>query len=191
MHKLILFLSLLAISTTGYGQSTNQEKTMSEKQETAVFAAGCFWGVQTAFQNIIGVKETVVGYTGGHTKNPTYEQVCSDTTGHAEAVKVIYDPAKVSYQNLLKTFWDIHDPTTLNRQGPDTGSQYRSIIFYHTPDQQKSAIASKDALTASKTYSDKIVTEIIPATEFYPAEDYHQNYYLKHGLKGCGLGKNK
>jgi peptide methionine sulfoxide reductase msrA/msrB len=151
--------------------------------ETATFAAGCFWGVESAFRQLIGkgVTSTRVGYTGGHTRNPTYEDVCSHTTGHAEAVEVTYDPKKISYQDLLKLFWNIHDPTTYHRQGPDVGSQYRSAIFYHSPDQRKQAEESKAELEKSKRFKDKIVTEITPLAAFYPAEEYHQHYYEKSG----------
>lgn len=153
------------------------------KMEVATFAAGCFWGVEAAFRQLIGkgVISTRVGYTGGHTKNPTYEDVCSHTTGHAESVEVTFDPTKIHYQDLLKVFWDIHDPTTPNRQGPDMGSNYRSAIFYHSPEQRKLAEESKAELEKSKRYKDKIVTEITQASEFYPAEDYHQQYYEKSG----------
>lgn len=149
-----------------------------KRYETATFAAGCFWGVEEAFRNLKGVIETEVGYTGGKTENPTYEEVCSDKTGHAEAVKVTYDPDKISYQGLLKVFWEIHDPTQLNRQGPDVGSQYRSVIFYHTPEQKKLAEESKENIEGT-------VTEIVPAGPFYRAEEYHQKYILKTGRKVC------
>jgi peptide methionine sulfoxide reductase msrA/msrB len=151
------------------------------KHERAIFAAGCFWGVEEAFRNIKGVISTRVGYTGGKTDNPTYESVCTDKTGHAEAVEVEYDTSLVSYEELLNTFWKIHDPTTLNRQGPDIGTQYRSIIFYDNAAQKASAIASKEKLERSGKYKKAIMTEIIPAVEFYPAEEYHQKYYMKHG----------
>lgn len=156
------------------------------KHELATFAAGCFWGVESAFRELIGkgVISTKVGYIGGHTKNPSYEEVCTHTTGHAEAVEVEYDPAKISYDKLLDVFWSIHDPTTPNRQGPDTGDQYRSGIFYHSPEQKKLADESKDRLAKSGKFSDPIVTEITQATEFYPAEDYHQQYFEKRGVAG-------
>jgi peptide methionine sulfoxide reductase msrA/msrB len=159
--------------------------------ETATFAAGCFWGVEASFRKLIGkgVTSTRVGYTGGHTKNPTYEDVCSHTTGHAEAVEITYDPKKISYEDLLKVFWDIHDPTTYYRQGPDVGAQYRSAIFYHSPEQRRLAEESKAELEKSKRFKDKIVTEITPAAEFYPAEEYHQQYYEKSGkAPACGIG---
>jgi peptide-methionine (S)-S-oxide reductase len=148
----------------------------------ATFAAGCFWGVESAFRQVPGVIATAVGYTGGHTKNPTYKEVCSDRTGHAEAVLVEYDPAQVSYEQLLDVFWDIHDPTQLNRQGPDYGSQYRTAIFVHDAEQERAAKASKEGLTQSGKFRKPIVTEIVPAAEFYMAEDYHQQYFEKRGI---------
>lgn len=153
----------------------------------ATFAAGCFWGIEDAFRKVKGVISTRVGYTGGRTKNPTYHDVCTDRTGHAEAVEVEYDPAKVSYEDLLNLFWSLHDPTTLNRQGPDVGTQYRSAIFFHTPDQEAAARASKEKLQASGRLKRPIVTELTPATEFYVAEEYHQQYVEKHGGHSCGL----
>lgn len=156
-----------------------------ENAEKATFAAGCFWGVEETFRNIDGVVSTSVGYTGGHTEEPSYREVCSDATGHAEAVQVIYDPDKVKYEDLLKVFWDNHDPTQLNRQGPDHGSQYRSAIFYHTPEQKMIAEKSKADLEASKKYNKPIVTEITPASSYYMAEDYHQQYLAKRGLGSC------
>jgi peptide-methionine (S)-S-oxide reductase len=157
---------------------------MSEK---ATFAAGCFWGVEAAFRQVEGVLATTVGYTGGHTKSPTYEEVCTDETGHAEVVQVEFDPARVTYARLLDVFWNEHDPTQWNRQGPDVGSQYRSAIFFHTPEQQAAAQASKDALEKSGRYRRPIVTQIVPAVEFYPAEDYHQQYLEKRGLASCKI----
>jgi peptide-methionine (S)-S-oxide reductase len=153
--------------------------------QMATFAAGCFWGVEEAFTKIKGVKSTRVGYIGGNLQNPTYEDVCTDRTGHAEALQVKYDPKEVSYEELLDLFWSIHNPTTKNRQGPDIGSQYRSIIFYHTPEQESIAKKSKQELDASNKFQNKMVTEIIPATTFYQAEDYHQKYYQKIGGVSC------
>jgi peptide-methionine (S)-S-oxide reductase len=153
--------------------------------EKATFGAGCFWGVEVAFRQTPGVKHTAVGYTGGQTPNPTYEQVCTDRTGHAEAVEVEFDPDEVSYDELLNVFWQNHDPTQLNRQGPDHGSQYRSAIFVHTSEQQKAAQASKERLAASGKFQRPIVTEIVPAETFYRAEEYHQQYLEKHGLASC------
>jgi peptide-methionine (S)-S-oxide reductase len=150
------------------------------KVEKAAFAAGCFWHTEVAFRRIPGVISVTSGYTGGTKSNPTYEEVCSDTTGHAEAVLVKFDPAKVSYNQLLDVFWSEHDPTTPNRQGWDVGSQYRSAIFYFTPAQKAAAIASKERLEKSHSYRNPIVTEIVPAGPFYRAEEYHQRYYEKH-----------
>jgi peptide-methionine (S)-S-oxide reductase len=155
--------------------------------EKATFAAGCFWGVEAAFRGVEGVVSTSVGYTGGTTEDPTYEEVCTDRTGHAEAVEVIYDPEVVSYEELLDFFWSIHDPTTKNRQGPDVGSQYRSAIFYHDSEQEAAAWARKGRLQRSGIYSREIVTEIVAASEFYPAEDYHQRYFEKQGRRGCRI----
>ncbi len=154
--------------------------------ERAVFAAGCFWGVEETFRTVDGVVSTRVGYTGGTTVNPTYEDVCGHDTGHAEAVEVIFDPNKVSYRELLNIFWDIHDPTTLNRQGPDVGSQYRSAVFYTTAAQEREARESMKEVEKTGIYSRQIVTEIAPADEFYEAEDYHQKYLMKRGRKYCG-----
>ncbi|MGA8223886.1 MAG: peptide-methionine (S)-S-oxide reductase MsrA [Candidatus Acidiferrales bacterium] len=153
----------------------------------ATFAAGCFWGVEEAFRHIKGVTSTTVGYTGGTLKNPTYQDVCSGRTGHAEAVEVEYDPAQVSYEQLLSVFWQSHDPTTLNRQGPDTGTQYRSAIFYHDAAQQASAAGSKALLEKMNAFKRPIVTEVVPASDFYRAEDYHQRYLEKRGAKSCHL----
>ncbi len=151
----------------------------------ATFAAGCFWGVEAAFRRVDGVTATVVGYSGGTTSDPTYKEVCTDTTGHAEVVQVEYDPARVSYEALLDIFWDNHDPTQLNRQGPDVGTQYRSAIYYHDDEQKTAASASKEKLASSGRYRRPIVTEITQAQEFYPAEDYHQQYLEKRGLASC------
>ncbi len=153
--------------------------------EKATFGAGCFWGVEAAFRNVKGVKTTAVGYSGGTLKNPTYEDVCAGLTGHAEVVLVSYDQAEVSYQELLDVFWEIHDPTTLNRQGPDVGTQYRSAIFFHTPEQEAAAGASKESLEASSRYQRPVVTEITPASEFYRAEEHHQQYLEKRGQAHC------
>ena len=153
----------------------------------ATFAAGCFWGVEEAFREIPGVISTTVGYTGGTLKNPTYQDVCSGRTGHAEALEVEFDPAKVSYLELLAVFWKSHDPTTLNRQGPDVGSQYRSAIFYHDAQQEKDARESKAILEKEKIFKRPIVTEITPASEFYRAEDYHQRYFERRGIRSCHI----
>jgi len=155
--------------------------------EKATFGAGCFWGVESAFVEIPGVLETAVGYMGGTLDNPTYKDVCTDRTGHAEVVQVTYDPARVSYEQLLNKFWDLHDPTTVNRQGPDVGTQYRSVVFFHTPEQQKAAIAVKEELGRSGKFRRPIVTEIAPAATFHRAEEYHQKYLEKRGVKSCHI----
>jgi peptide-methionine (S)-S-oxide reductase len=151
--------------------------------EKATFAAGCFWGVEEAFRHVNGVISTTVGYTGGTVANPSYYDVCTDTTGHAEAVLVEFDPAQVSYEQLLEAFWAAHDPTTMNRQGPDVGSQYRSSIFFHTPELETAAKASRDK--AQSRYSRPIATQIVPASPFYRAEEYHQQYLAKRGVASC------
>ncbi len=150
--------------------------------EKATFGAGCFWGIEASFHKIEGVASTTVGYAGGSFKDPTYKDVCSGKTGHAEVVQVEYDPSKVSYEELLRVFWNIHDPTTLNRQGPDIGTQYRSVVLFHNPEQEAAATASKQKLQSSGRYQKSIVTEITPASEFYRAEDYHQQYFEKCGI---------
>lgn len=156
--------------------------------EKAVFAAGCFWGVEASFRRVRGVVSARVGYTGGRTRDPTYEDVCTDTTGHAEAVEVEFDPTIVSYGQLLDVFWGIHDPTTLNRQGPDRGTQYRSAVFYASEQQRAEAEASRDRLQASgRLGRANVVTEIVPAGTFYEAEEYHQRYFEKRGGGGCRL----
>jgi peptide-methionine (S)-S-oxide reductase len=153
----------------------------------ATFAAGCFWGVEAAFRELPGVTSTRVGYIGGNTQSPTYKDVCTDRTGHAEAVEVDYDPGTLSYEKLLQVFWENHDPTQFNRQGPDYGSQYRSGIFYHTPEQEAEAKASKEKLEQAHRYNKPIVTQIVPATTFFEAEDYHQQYLEKRGLASCHI----
>ena len=155
--------------------------------ETATFGAGCFWGVEESFRQIPGVLDTAVGYLGGHTQNPSYQDVCTNETGHAEVVQVTYDPAKVSYEQLLNVFWESHDPTTLNRQGPDVGTQYRSAIFFHSPEQERIARASKEKMQASSKFRRPIVTEITPASTFYRAEEYHQKYLAKRGVSHCHI----
>ncbi|PIR06538.1 MAG: peptide-methionine (S)-S-oxide reductase [Candidatus Komeilibacteria bacterium CG11_big_fil_rev_8_21_14_0_20_36_20] len=162
-------------------------KEDNRKIETAIFAAGCFWGVEELFRATKGVLKTTVGYTGGHTKQPSYETVCSDQTGHAEAVKIDFDSQMIAYKKLLDIFWQNHNPTTYNRRGPDIGSQYRSAIFYSTDQQKQLAEKSKKLLEQSKKYTNKIITKILPAAKFYPAEEYHQKYLYKKGLKNCHL----
>ena len=155
--------------------------------EKATFGAGCFWGVEATFRQIPGVVDTAVGYLGGTLSNPTYEDVCTDQTGHAEVVQVTFDPSKVSYEQLLNVFWEMHDPTTLNRQGPDIGTQYRSAIFFHSPEQEAIAQKSKAGVEASGRFRRPIVTEITPASTFYRAEEYHQRYLEKRGLTHCHI----
>jgi peptide-methionine (S)-S-oxide reductase len=154
--------------------------------ERATFAAGCFWGVESAFRQIPGVTATRVGYTGGHTDDPSYREVCSDTTGHAEAVEVEFDPEHVSYEQLLDLFWRSHDPTQGDRQGPDVGSQYRSAVFVHSPSQEEAAIASKARVQAQLPV--RVTTEVVPAGTFWAAEDYHQQYFEKMGRTSCHAG---
>jgi peptide-methionine (S)-S-oxide reductase len=153
--------------------------------ETATFGAGCFWGIEAEFRHIPGVVDAAVGYSGGHTPNPTYKDVCTDETGHAEVVQVTFDPSQVSYEQLLDAFWQMHDPTQVNRQGPDFGSQYRTAIFFHSPEQKAVAEKSKAALQASGKFRKPIATEITPASPFYRAEDYHQRYLEKRGAASC------
>jgi len=153
--------------------------------EIATFGAGCFWGIEAAFRQVPGVTDAVVGYAGGHTANPTYKDVCTDGTGHAEVVQVTFDPAQLSYEKLLEVFWKIHDPTQLNRQGPDFGTQYRSAIFFHSPEQEAVARKSKEQAQASGRFRRPIVTEITPASAFYRAEEYHQRYLEKRGAASC------
>ena len=153
--------------------------------EKATFGAGCFWGIEDAYRQIDGVLHTAVGFMGGNTENPTYKEVCTKTTGHAEVVHLEFDPNIVSFEKLLEVFWSVHDPTTLNRQGPDVGSQYRSAIYYHSAEQEAAACESKTQLEAASRFPNPIVTEISPATEFYIAEDYHQQYFEKNGLGSC------
>jgi peptide-methionine (S)-S-oxide reductase len=153
----------------------------------AMFGAGCFWGVEAAFRRLKGVKSTAVGYAGGSLRNPSYHDVCTGSTGHAEVVQVEYDPAVTAYDDLLAVFWENHDPTTLNRQGPDVGTQYRSAIFFESPEQQAAAIASKEQLEKSGRFKRPIVTQIEPASDFWKAEDYHQQYLEKRGLATCHI----
>ncbi|MFA5271720.1 MAG: bifunctional methionine sulfoxide reductase B/A protein [Candidatus Omnitrophota bacterium] len=157
----------------------------------ADFAAGCFWGIEAAFRKLKGVVSTRVGYAGGNYKNPTYKEVCSGKTGHAETVEVEYDPNVISYYQLLDVFWKIHDPTTLNRQGPDVGEQYRSVIFYRSEEEKQAAEGSKAKLKKSGVYKSLIVTEIVFFSEFYPAEEYHQQYYEKKGIRGCPFSNER
>ncbi|MEK7222899.1 MAG: peptide-methionine (S)-S-oxide reductase MsrA [Pseudomonadota bacterium] len=155
--------------------------------EKATFGAGCFWGVEATFRSIPGVVSTLVGYCGGKTDNPTYQDVCTDTTGHAEVVEITFDPAQLPYEQLLETFWKLHDPTTPNRQGPDVGSQYRSVIFFHSPAQEAAARAARERLDKSGKFRNPVVTQIVPAVPFYKAEEYHQRYLEKRGLASCHI----
>jgi peptide-methionine (S)-S-oxide reductase len=155
--------------------------------EKATFGAGCFWGVEETFRNIKGVLSTSVGYAGGTQNNPTYHDVCTDKTGHAEVVQLEFDPSQVTYDELLNVFWSSHNPTTLNRQGPDVGTQYRSVIFYHSPEQQAAATASKQKLEKSGRFTRGIVTQVEPAPTFWRAEEYHQQYLQKRGQSHCAI----
>ena len=155
--------------------------------EFATFGAGCFWGVEAAFRRVPGVLDAVSGYSGGHTENPSYKDVCTDRTGHAEVVQVTFDPSKVTYEHLLDIFWKIHDPTQVNRQGPDFGTQYRTAIFYHSPEQEATARKSKQALEASGKLRRPIATEITPASPFWRAEEYHQRYLERRGAESCHI----
>lgn len=177
-----------ALSLAETTASKDEGKRMKGKTEKATFGAGCFWGVEETFRQTEGVVATQVGYSGGSMPNPTYKDVCTDRTGHAEVVNVEYDPAKVSYDKLLDVFWANHDPTQVNRQGPDYGTQYRSVIFYHTPEQQRLAEASKRRLEASGRYRRPIATQIEPAQTFWRAEEYHQQYLAKRGRSSCHIG---
>ncbi|MFA5973490.1 MAG: peptide-methionine (S)-S-oxide reductase MsrA [Lentimicrobiaceae bacterium] len=181
----LVIIALLLVS----GCKSNTTKTDQQmdvtangiKTDTATFAAGCFWCVEAVFQELKGVLSVTSGYTGGKIKNPSYSEVCSGLTGHAEACQIIYDPSKISYDELLEAFWASHDPTTLNRQGEDKGTQYRSAIFYHNEQQKQLAEAYKAKLNSEKAFDKPVVTEISPAGAFYKAEDYHQNYYTENG----------
>src|SRR5437016_164137 len=164
-----------------------EKDEMMENSKIATFGAGCFWGVEAAYRQIPGVLSTRVGYLGGTMENPTYKDVCTGRTGHAEVVEVTYDPARLTYDDLLTVFWENHDPTTLNRQGPDVGVQYRSVVFYHTPEQQAGAAASKERLERDGRFRRPIVTQIVPAAAFYKAEEYHQQYLEKRGLSTCHI----
>lgn len=168
--------------TAGSVQEAEQSVTQPEKVQTATFGAGCFWGVEYFFSQKEGVIDASSGYMGGTQEAPTYQQVCTDRTGHAEVVQVTFDPAKVSYQELLDLFFELHDPTQVNRQGPDVGTQYRSVVFYHSPEQEAAARATKERLGASGKYSRPIATAIEPAAIFWRAEEYHQDYYEKKGI---------
>lgn len=193
MQRLKLYFPLLLMSAiqlfSSCAQKENPNRTMSNdfayasygSTDTATLGAGCFWCVEAVFQQLNGVHKVSSGYSGGHVKNPTYEQVCEKNTGHAEVIQVVYDPQVISFDELLEVFWQTHDPTTLNRQGNDTGPQYRSAIFYHNEEQKQKALHYKEQLNESGAFKDPIITEIAPFKNFYEAEDYHQNYYLNNG----------
>lgn len=186
MH-LLLILSLALVSACSANEVAPEQSAVKkdgdQNMEKAIFAGGCFWGVEALFKELDGVVATTVGYTGGFTKNPTYQEVCAHRTGHAEAVEVVYNPEKVSYADLVAYFWRLHDPTTVDQQGPDFGNQYRSAIFYLTPEQKE--IAESVKLKAQKRWKKPIVTEITAASTFYPAEAYHQDYFGRNGGHGC------
>ena len=179
MIKVVITISLLA-TTLAMGQST-KPKTMNSDLQEATFGAGCFWCTEAVFLGVKGVTKVESGYSGGTVKNPSYREVCTGLTGHAEVTRITYDPKQVSFSDLLEIFWNTHDPTTLNKQGADEGTQYRSVVFYHNDEQKKTAEAYKAQLEASHVFKNKIVTEISPLTNYYPAEDYHQNYYALNG----------
>ena len=180
MIKIKKFLIIL-ISITGFMMANDAEN------KKAVFAAGCFWGVESTFQQMDGVKSTTVGYIGGKVKNPSYELVCTGLTGHAEAVEVVYNPSEVSFEKLVDTFFELHDPTTLNRQGPDIGTQYRSAAYFSNDDEKQIIESKINALNESGKFKSRIVTEIEAISDFYNAEDYHQDYYKKRGIDGCAI----
>ena len=183
---LLILAGVLEIYSASFGQSAGTQQKRKETMnpvslDTVTFAAGCFWCLEAIFQNLKGVHSVVSGYSGGHTPNPTYKQVCADTSGHAEACQITFDPKEISFADLLEVFWKVHDPTTLNRQGNDEGTQYRSAIFYHNEEQRRLAEHYKKELDAAGAFSAPIVTEISPFQKFYKAEDYHQNYYNENG----------
>ena len=188
---LSLVATILIIGSASCGQDVAAPvpsfKGESTAMQKATFGAGCFWGVEAVFQQIKGVTSTAAGYSGGSFDNPTYKNVCTDKTGHAEVVQVKYDPAQVSYEQLLDVFWSNHDPTTRNQQGPDVGTQYRSVIFYHSPQQKEAALASKTKFEKSGKYKRPLVTEIVSASTFWRAEDYHQQYLEKRGMSSCHI----
>src|SRR5579871_3942749 len=180
---MITLLAIVLLNTTNMTHTENLSKT-----DTATFGTGCFWCTEAVFQELKGVEKVTSGYSGGKVVNPTYEQVCNGTTGHAECLQVVYDPKVISYDELLEVFWEVHDPTSLNRQGNDVGTQYRSVIFYHNAEQKQKAEHYKDELNKNKAYDKPIVTEITEFTKFYPAENYHQDYFRLHGSQPyCSL----
>lgn len=182
-----LAAGLLLVLLPGMSVAAEKDSGGAVAVQRATFAAGCFWGVEDRFRRIPGVRDATVGYTGGHKERPTYDDVCSGLTGHAEAVQVEFDPAVVSYEQLLEAFFAMHDPTTKDRQGPDIGSQYRSAVFFHTPEQKSAARAAIERLDESGRFRRAVVTEVVPAVEFWRAEEYHQRYVEKHGGEACGV----
>jgi peptide-methionine (S)-S-oxide reductase len=181
--KVYLTIAVLFAAVT-LSLSQQKKKPMTDQLQTATFGAGCFWCTEAVFLNVKGVSKVVSGYSGGKVKNPSYREVCTGETGHAEVTQITFDPAVISYEDLLEVFWNTHDPTTLNRQGADVGTQYRSVVYYHSEEQKKVAEAYKKQLDASHVYKDPIVTEISPLKDFYAAEDYHQNYYALNANQG-------
>jgi peptide-methionine (S)-S-oxide reductase len=175
---------LFALTMTTLAATAQNEKAPAKKLEIATLGSGCFWCTEAVFLQLKGVQKVESGYMGGKAKNPTYQEVCSGLTGHAEVIQVTFEPAVISFEEVLEVFWNTHDPTTLNRQGADVGTQYRSVVFFHTPQQKETAEAYKKQLSAAGTFKDPIVTEISPASEFYVAEDYHQNYYALNPNQG-------
>jgi peptide-methionine (S)-S-oxide reductase len=178
-----VYLTIVALLAASFGYSQTK-KPMNNELQVATFGAGCFWCTEAVFLNVKGVSKVVSGYEGGKVKNPSYRDICTGETGHAEVTQITFDPSKVTFEELLEVFWNTHDPTTLNKQGADEGTQYRSVVFYHNDSQKKSAEAYKKQLDASHLYPHPIVTEISPASTFYPAEDYHQNYYALNANQG-------
>ena len=181
MKHFMTLLLLIGLTTSYAQQQTSTSSKMTDKLAIATFGGGCFWCTEAVFQRVKGVEKVVSGYAGGKVKNPTYKEVTSGLTGHAEVIQITYNPALISYPELLEIFWGTHDPTTLNRQGADVGTQYRSVIFYHSAEQKELASAYKQKLDASGAFDRPIVTEVSPAGDFYPAEDYHQNYFNLNG----------
>lgn len=182
---IVVFAVVAACARQSHAGEGRMDRASSVTTKVASFGAGCFWGVEAEYRKLKGVKSTAVGYMGGTKQKPTYEEVCTDKTGHAEVVQIEYDPREVKYERLVEIFWSMHDPTMLNRQGPDVGSQYRSVIFYHTAEQQRLAIASKVKEQASGRHLRPIVTEIVPAGTFWRAEEYHQQFLEKRGMASC------
>lgn len=186
MKAYLTIAAVLAAFSLSFSQTkkSDTKKPMNDQLQVATFGAGCFWCTEAVFLNVKGVTKVVSGYEGGKVKNPTYREVCTGETGHAEVTQITFDPSKVSFEELLEVFWNTHDPTTLNKQGADEGTQYRSVVFYHNEEQKKLAEAYKKQLDASHVYKTSIVTEISPTSTFYAAEDYHQNYFALNPNQG-------